>query len=58
MALGWEQRHADRLLKGQVDAHLLTLWVRTPARPKPWMGPYDGSGPGGAMGKGDNRRVS
>lgn len=56
VAMGWEQQHADRLLKGQVYANLWTHWVCT-TRPELWRDPYDGSGPGGAKGKGENRII-
>lgn len=50
----WGQRHADRLLKGQVCANLLALWVYL-VRLELWRDPYNGSGPGGAQGEDDNR---
>lgn len=42
VAMGWEQRHADRFLKGCIYGSL-------------WRDPYHGRGSGGAKGKMDNR---
>ena len=55
MAMILEQRHANRLLTGQVYANLLTLLVYI-ARAELWKNPYDGSGPRGAKGKKDNNQ--
>lgn len=55
MAMILEQRHANRFLKGQVYANLVTLWVYI-ARAELWRNPYDGSGPSGAKGKEDNNQ--
>lgn len=49
MAKGWEQRQADRVLKGQEHANLVTPWVYT-ARLEHWRDPHGGS-PRGAKGE-------